>query len=143
MTWRTGKLVLMINAALTVTSGAAGGDLAITWSTIDGGGGVLATSNGLEVACTIGQTDSAAVLTMTGATLSLTGGFWAVAGAGVVVGDCDHDGQVTLRDYEEFALCVGGPDGITGPNCLCTDFDGDGDTDLRDFAALQRALEGL
>ena len=61
----------------------ADAQLAISWYTIDGGGGMNSAGGGLQLDGTIGQPDAGA---MTGGGFSLTGGFWAVtpsAGTGV------------------------------------------------------------
>ena len=91
-----------------------------------------------ELSGTIGQPDTAESLTMTGTTLSLTGGFWAGATA-PVPGDCTGDNVVDLYDYDVCAPCLTGPDINVSAGCTCADWDGDGD--LRDFPAFQRVFE--
>lgn len=64
-------------------------------------------------------------------------------------GDADHDGDIDIDDYAQFAVCMSGPqegNGFVSPSadCLKT-FDfapADGDVDLKDFAAFQETFEG-
>jgi len=53
-------------------------------------------------------------------------------------GDLDHDGQVTIADFDALADCLNGPIGGLGPTCDAGDVDADGDVDLEDFAEFQR-----
>jgi hypothetical protein len=95
----------------------------------------------LELSGAIGQPDADSALTMTGTTLSLTGGFWAgVPAAAPIPGDCTGNGVVDLDDFDIIAPCLSGPDVTLTPYCGCADLDGDGDGDLADFAALQRGF---
>ncbi|HUU83892.1 MAG TPA: hypothetical protein VM243_10345 [Phycisphaerae bacterium] len=64
-------------------------------------------------------------------------------------GDADHDGDIDLADYDEFADCASGPaegGGFVPPSEACLrafDFASpDGDVDLDDFAAFQGTFEG-
>ena len=51
-------------------------------------------------------------------------------------GDCDIDGQDTLA----FNACLAsGPDGSSGPGCVCGDFNNNGRVDLADYRAYQEA----
>ncbi|MEK7780871.1 MAG: hypothetical protein AAB370_05160 [Verrucomicrobiota bacterium] len=61
----------------------ASGQYAITWSTIDGGGGT-STGGVYSVSATIGQPDAGGP--MTNGVYSITGGFWALPTAIQVVG---------------------------------------------------------
>ena len=73
----------------------SGGGFDLSWSTIDGGGGVSMGAN-LVCAGTVGQTHTAR---LTGGPYQLSGGFWSgVSLGGVCVGDCNDDGQVTVDD---------------------------------------------
>ena len=117
-------------------------DYTVDWFTIDGGGDMWTGSgeSGLQLSGTIGQPD-ANPFVMTGGTLELVGGFWAV---GVPVpptpGDCDGDGDVDFTDFVAFADCMNGPEGGLAPDCACADVDLDGDVDLADFARTQIAF---
>ena len=66
-------------AAMWVSLAAAGGGggLAISWFTIDGGGGE-STGGGLKISGTIGQPDAGR---MTGDNYVIDGGFWSGVGA--------------------------------------------------------------
>lgn len=83
---------------------SASGQLAISWFTIDGGGGTSAAGS-LVLRGTIGQPDAGGV--MTGGAFGLTGGFWAGIGSQgpVCPADVDdgsftgaRDGAVTIDD---------------------------------------------
>jgi hypothetical protein len=92
------------------TSGAAAlaQDLALDWWTIDGGGDMWTVGGSLELSGTIGQPDTNGTLTMTGSTLSLTGGFWAALGGGEApqscIGDLNCDGTIDFGDINPFVL---------------------------------------
>ena len=81
---------LLVSAAPAQT----GGGYDLSWSTIDGGGAMFSTGSGFAVGGTIGQPDAG---THSGAGFSLIGGFWA-ASLTPCVGDCDHDGKVTVTE---------------------------------------------
>ena len=117
------------------------GDLTIEWWTVDGGGGMDTAGGAFTLSGTIGQLDAGDPVTMTGSTLSLTGGFWAgVAPAGPVLGDCDGDSDVDLDDFAILSPCLAGPDVGIAPSCACADLTGDSDADLEDFAAFQQVF---
>jgi hypothetical protein len=134
--------VCLASLVLMLGTGRAFGQLSMTWTTIDGGGGTC-TGGGLTLNCTIGQPDAGA--TMTGGSFSFTGGFWAGVGGGPHCGSADFncDGDVgTDSDIEAFFACLSG----TCPPPPCTsnaDFNGDGDvgTDA-DIEAFFRVLGG-
>jgi hypothetical protein len=69
------KLICGMVASCVLAAGAAAQSYAITWSTIDGGGGT-STGGVYSVSGTIGQPDAGA--TMTNGQYSVTGGFWAL-----------------------------------------------------------------
>ncbi len=72
-----------------------GPNLDLTWNTIDGGGG-LSSGGGFELRGTIGQPDAGA---MTGAGVSLAGGFWAAGGPPLCYPDCNGVGGLTIADF--------------------------------------------
>ena len=118
-------------------------DMAIVWYSIDGGGDMSTAGYSFQLSGTMGQPDTDEHLTMTGTTLSLTGGFWAgVPATAPVPGDCTGDGVVDFEDFEIFATCLTGPDVNVPDGCHCADLDGDDDSDLADFAAFQHAFGG-
>ena len=128
--------------AISLSGGRALGQLSMTWTTIDGGGGTCSAGQ-LVLNCTIGQPDAGAV--MTGGSFTFTGGFWAGIGGGPHCGSADFncDGDIgTDADIESFFSCLSG----VCPAAPCTngaDFNGDGDvgTDA-DIEAFFRVLAG-
>jgi hypothetical protein len=112
---------------------------AITWSSIDCGGGSCS-GGGYSLDGTIGQSDPGPALT--GGGYSLTGGLWAAppeprCGSA----DFNHDGDIgTDADISAFFACLGGN---CCPACGSADFNGDGDlgTDA-DIEAFFRVLAG-
>jgi hypothetical protein len=60
----------------------------------------------------------------------------------LLASDFNGDGAVNAGDVAIFNGCLSGPEGGTGPGCLCVDLDSDGDVDLADFAAFQSAAGG-
>lgn len=75
-----------------------GGSYDLRWNTIDGGG-TSSTAAPYGLGATIGQPDAGR---QRGGDYGVTGGFWGgiVSSAGPVpcVGDCNHDGAVTVTD---------------------------------------------
>ena len=66
-----------------------------------------------------------------------------MTGHGLVMGDSDHDGQVTREDYADFPGCFTGEGAADLSRCCgIFDFDADDDVDLRDFAEFQTAFMG-
>jgi hypothetical protein len=131
----------MLCAAIACAAAAAQ-DYTLDWWTVDSGGDMWSTGGTLELSGAAGQPDTDATLTMTGTTLSLTGGFWAgVTTTAPIPGDCTGDGVVDLDDFEIIAPCLTGPDISIAVGCDCADLDGDGDSDLADFAAFQREFD--
>ncbi len=55
-------------------------------------------------------------------------------------GDCDHDLDVDLDDFNAMSNCLSGPGAGLGNDCDCFDSDGDSDVDLADFAVFQYAF---
>jgi len=110
------------------------GQLDITQSTIDGGGGT-STGGSYELSGTIGQPDAGQ---MSGGSYALTGGFWIPTPPG----DCDGDGDVDLRDFEIFEACITGPSGTAEGDCRCSDLTHDGTVAFDDFAAFAENYTG-
>lgn len=105
-------------------------------TTLDSGGTLNARGGTYELSGTIAQPDTGP---MTGDDLQLTGGFW----RSVVAPDCDSDGFFTLRDFDGFALCLGGPAVDSTDLCWCGDTNVDRRIDLRDFAQFQNILQPI
>lgn len=140
--WYPGICCFLLTSGLLQPVNADEPDL--RWFTIDGGGDMWCLGGDeagqLELSGTIGQPD-AGVFVMTGGTLELVGGFWAVGMPGPPIpGDCDGDGDVDFTDFVAFADCMNGPEGGLGYGCACADFDLDSDVDLADFARIQIAF---
>jgi hypothetical protein len=135
--------ICIASMVLMLSTGHAMGQLSMTWTTIDGGGGTCSGGT-LSLSCTIGQPDAG--VTMTGGSFSFTGGFWVGVGTGgphCGTADFNCDGDVgTDADIESFFSCLAG----SCPPPPCTnnaDFNGDGDigTDA-DIEAFFRVLGG-
>jgi hypothetical protein len=62
------------------------------------------------------------------------------AGDGVIPGDLNDDGQITLADIDGFVTCLTGPGAMVAPGCNAANLRPDMVIDLRDAAALQRAF---
>lgn len=111
-------------------------DYDIDWYTIDGGGAMWSTGDGLELGGTIGQPE-AGVMTGTDyqGTFALTGGFWAAPPCWCLA-DLNNDGLRNGADIQRFIDCVmnGGPD------CLCADVETDGLLDMADVATFVNDL---
>lgn len=67
--------LLLLLFFVTILSAQSGGGLALTWSTVDGGGG-KSTSDNFVLRGTAGQPDAGE---MSGGNFTLQGGFWAGA----------------------------------------------------------------
>ncbi len=125
-------ILLLVLGAISTSA-----DHVIDWYTIDGGGQMWTSTANFELSTTFGQTDTDGSLTMRGATLSLTGGFWPIS-ATSFPGDCTDDGTIDLADYAIMETCLAGPEIEVDVGCHCADLDGDTDSDLADFAEFQR-----
>ena len=76
------RAVLIACLLLLLSSGAlaqSGGDLDLSWSTVDGGGGTFSTGGGYSLGSTAGQPDAGL---LSGGVYSLAGGFWPGGAAG-------------------------------------------------------------
>jgi len=111
----------------------ASGGFALTWFTVDGGGG---TSSGGDFVLrgTIGQPDAG---NLSGGDFTLRGGYWQPAAAGDPgCGDCptdvDGDGDINAFDLANL-LGAWGP--VT-PGSACLDADGNGFIEAFDLAVL-------
>lgn len=83
--------------ALGLVAGSAHAQPEISWSTIDGGGGI-SSGGSFELRGTIGQPDAAR--RAAGGTLTVTGGFW--SGGSVAqpcTADLNDDGIIDLSDF--------------------------------------------
>jgi hypothetical protein len=124
---------LLLFSAVSVSTTFAQ-SLDIDWHTIDGGGAMWTAGGELELSGTIGQPDTDGSLTMTGTTLSLTGGFWAgTTEDEFCPGDLDGDNDIDLSDLAQLLGHYGTPSGAAYED---GDLDLDGDVDLSDLAAL-------
>ena len=47
--------------------------------------------------------------------------------------DLDADGDIDLKDYNEFTRCYSGPNILALPDCTAADSDSDGDVDFQDY----------
>ena len=121
-------IVLMMSAGVALAQ-----NYAIDWRTIDGGGEMLTTGGGFELAGTIGQPDASSFdMPMTGGGFELVGGFWPVASSSTPVCACPGDvmpnNLINGDDIQSFVDCLLG----TGSNCVCADVDGVPGLDLGD-----------
>lgn len=94
----------------------------ISWSTIDGGGGISTTGGVFELSGTIGQPDAGSVTTpLTGGPFELVGGFWAgaISAPAALHGDMNCDGAVNNFDIDPFVLALLDPTGyaVAYPGC--------------------------
>lgn len=64
-------LIFLLGASMAQTQ--SGGDFALTWHTIDGGGATSGIGGAYTLGATIGQPDAGV---MSGGTFDLAGGFW-------------------------------------------------------------------
>jgi hypothetical protein len=115
--------VIPVLLALVATTALA--QLAIDWSTIDGGGQTFSSGGSFELGGTIGQPDAGPALT--GGAFELTGGFWPVANVCYCLGDMNHDGKKDGSDIQQFVNCV-----LAGGNCSCADVDQTGGLTISD-----------
>ena len=104
-TWRLISICLRAVVAgavflpLSAANAQSGGPYDLQWSTIDGGGVTFASSAPFTLGGTAGQPDAA---TIAGGPYDVAGGLWAddsvATSAPVCVGDCRHDGAVTIDE---------------------------------------------
>jgi hypothetical protein len=134
----------LLAAAIAALSPAAFAQVAIPWTTVDGGGGKSTSANGQYVLQgTIGQPDAQALSSNGRFTLRL--GYWVPYTPPPACGSADFncDGDTgTDADIEAFFNCLAG----TCPQFPCTstaDFNHDGDTGTdADIEAFFRVLAG-
>src|SRR5207248_6627114 len=110
-------------AALLIPAATAHAQYAITWSTIDGGGGSSA-AGAYAISGTIGQPDAGA---MSAPGAAIAGGFWP-SGQSACRVDFNGDGAVNVQDYLAFLAAFASAD----PRC---DFDGHNQVNVYDFLA--------
>jgi hypothetical protein len=121
------------------------GDYDLSWSTIDGGGG-MSKGGPYTLTNTIGQPDAAH---STGGTYKLSGGFWITRywyppcwdWPAQCNGDAAGDDYIVgLSDFQVFKDAFGCvyPESCYDP---CADFDRDGDVDLTDFQIFKNAFD--
>lgn len=129
------RIAVLLLAAASVgllSAAGSGGGVAISWHTIDGGGGD-SIGGGYELSGTIGQPEGVA---MSAGTLVLLGGYWSGASGRTrgMLGDIDGNGAV---DAADLAILLGAW-GASGPG----DLDGDGMVGAPDLAILLGAWTG-
>ena len=128
---------MMTSHALTALIGTAAlastvlAQPAITWYTIDGGGGTSG-GGGYTLSGTIGQPDAGAA--MTGGSYTLVGGFW--PGVGSCRADWNEDGLVNSNDISTFLTAWLGS--LQMGN-LAADFNGDQAVNSNDISAFLTA----
>jgi hypothetical protein len=94
-------LAAIVGLGFAGLASAASAQLAITWYTIDGGGGT-STGGTFSLSGTIGQPD-ASTTAHTGGTFSLAGGYWPGAASGVACpSDYNRDGFHNLDDLGDY-----------------------------------------
>lgn len=117
---------------LILVTAANAQSIEMRWTTIAGGGGRMASGNGvIELNCTLGEPMAG---TSVGGQYEVTCGFWAGMPAGCsLAGDLDSDGNVNLADLTQLLSNFGMTGGAVASD---GDSDGDGDVDLADLTAL-------
>ncbi len=139
------RLITLATFVVMATAPIALSQYAISWSTIDGGGGSAPNASvgaTFAVAGTIGQPDASSFAApMSGGSYSLVGGFWPVAvPTCALIGDMDLN---TLRngvDVQTFVNCLLG---VNGSNCTCADISGNGSVGTEDVSGFVTILLGL
>ena len=121
---------------LTVAAAALAQPYDLSWRTVDGGGQMFTTGGSLVLSGTIGQPEPGV---LTGGTLALVGGFWAVTTVACPCpGDLDGDGERSGTDIQYFTNCVLG----AGSNCICAEVDGVPGLGIGDVSAFVSQLLG-
>lgn len=105
----------------------AGGDLDLSWHSVDGGGSALVAGE-WSLDGSVGQCDAGE---LAGGAWSMSGGFWPGATSATCVGDLDGSGSV---DAADLAIVLGAWGPAHAP--IGEDLDGDGDVDAADLAVL-------
>ncbi len=118
--------------SLMTAAAALAQDYDLSWRTIDGGGQMFSTGDTLELSGTTGQPDAAI---LSGGSLELIGGFWAVTASSTAAcpcpGEFTGDGQRNGVDIQGFVDCLLGASG----DCACAEIDGTPGVDGADVSA--------
>jgi hypothetical protein len=132
-------VVLLLLAAVPSSRAQTGEGFDLTWSTLDGGGGVVAGS-GFALSSGVGTYDAGVSV---GSGYELNGGFLSVATAegGGCVGDCSSDEQVTVDELVTMVNIALGTAGIA--QCPAGDSSGEGLITVDEIlTAVNNALNG-
>jgi hypothetical protein len=133
-------VVLAVLAVALPARAQTGEGFDLTWSTIDGGGGIVAGS-GFDLSSGVGTYDAGR---SAGSGYELEGGFLTVAGVeggGGCVGDCNTDVQVTVDELVTMVNIALGNSGIA--QCPAGDSSGDGLVTVDEIlTAVNNALNG-
>ena len=119
----TASHIVLPSLLLLVCADTASAQVAISWQTIDGGGGI-AQNGSLRAHGTIGQPDPEV---MTAGSLAISGGFWFHIPEPVpCYADCDYNGVLNIFDY----ICFGNLYAAGDPYADC---DGSGSLNVFDY----------
>jgi hypothetical protein len=134
-------VILMGSFLVCPAPGQSGGDYDLTWSTVDGGGGI-SSGGSYSLSGTTGQPDAA---WSEGGTYELLGGFWPGGPVGrcPCLGDMNNDVQIDLEDLQMVAgilLDAGSPFVLVVDQGHCGDLNTDGQADLEDLQILAGIL---
>ena len=143
--WITRTKVLLCIAVVVAFSVPTAADDAVSWFTIDGGGGTASTGSGYTLTGTIGQPDATTGPALTGGGYAPTGGFWSLRSPACTTfspADFNQDCSVDADDLALFNACLSGAAVVTAAGCTNADLDHDGDVDQSDFGIFQRCYRG-
>jgi hypothetical protein len=95
------SLQLIASAAALYAGASANAQIAIDWQSIDGGGSTTPSTGGtFTLVSSIGQPDAG---TLAGGSVSVLGGFWAVAAAGgTCYANCDNSTSPPILNVNDF-----------------------------------------